>query len=127
MILALTGRVSALETLVGDTAVATQIANAISALDLANTYEAKGAAAQALTDAKAWMKRTRRSLLLLKDLTADVEANTAAIATLNGTGAGSVSKQVADAVAQIVSDAPEAYDTLKEISDWITSRPVLPR
>ena len=24
-------------------------------------------------------------------------------------------------MAQIVSDAPEAYDTLKEISDWITS------
>ena len=30
-------------------------------------------------------------------------------------------KQVADAVASIVSDAPEAYDTLKEISDWISN------
>ena len=50
-----------------------------------------------------------------------VAANETAIATLNGTGAGSVSKQVADAVAQIVADAPEAYDTLKEISDWISS------
>ena len=50
-----------------------------------------------------------------------ISANTTAIEVLNGTGAGSVSKQVADAVAQIVSDAPEAYDTLKEISDWITS------
>lgn len=57
----------------------------------------------------------------LDALTDDVEANTAAITTLNGTGEGSVSKQVADAVAQIVSDAPEAYDTLKEISDWISS------
>lgn len=43
------------------------------------------------------------------------------IDTLNGTGEGSVAKQVADAVAQIVSDAPEAYDTLKEISDWISN------
>ena len=119
---ALTGRVSALETLVGDTAVATQIANAISALDLVNTYEAKGAAAQALTDAKAYADEKDATISAsVEGLTADVEANTAAIATLNGTGAGSVSKQVADAVAQIVSDAPEAYDTLKEISDWITS------
>lgn len=37
--------IDALEGLVGTTAVATQIANAISALDLANTYEAKGTAA----------------------------------------------------------------------------------
>lgn len=57
----------------------------------------------------------------VESLTSSVESNTAAIETLNGTGEGSVSKQVADAVAQIVSDAPEAYDTLKEISDWISS------
>lgn len=50
-----------------------------------------------------------------------VSANETAIATLNGTGDGSVSKQVADAVASIVADAPEAYNTLKEISDWISS------
>lgn len=37
--------IAALETLVGNTAVATQIANAIAALDLDNTYEAKGTAA----------------------------------------------------------------------------------
>ena len=50
-----------------------------------------------------------------------VSATETAIDTLNGTGAGSVKKQVADAVAGIVADAPEAYDTLKEISDWITN------
>lgn len=50
-----------------------------------------------------------------------VSANTAAITVLNGTGEGSVQKQVSDAVAAIVADAPEAYDTLKEISDWISS------
>ena len=50
-----------------------------------------------------------------------ISANETAIATLNGTGEGSVSKQVADAVASIVADAPEAYNTLKEISDWISS------
>lgn len=55
------------------------------------------------------------------ELKANVAANTAAIGTLNGTGEGSVKKAVADAVASIVADAPEAYDTLKEISDWISS------
>lgn len=50
-----------------------------------------------------------------------ISANEEAITILNGTGAGSVDKKVADAVASIVADAPEAYDTLKEISDWITS------
>ena len=52
-----------------------------------------------------------------------VKANKDAIDVLNG-GAekeGSVAKQVADAVASIVAEAPEAYDTLKEISDWISS------
>lgn len=52
---------------------------------------------------------------------ADVAKNTAAINTLNGTGDGSVKKAVSDAVASIVNGAPEAYDTLKEISDWISS------
>ena len=50
-----------------------------------------------------------------------IKANTDAITILNGDGEGSVSKQVSDAVAKIVADAPEAYDTLKEISDWITN------
>ena len=56
---AVEGKASANETaiagvkgLVGDTAVATQIQNAIAALNLGTTYDAKGAAAQALTDAK---------------------------------------------------------------------------
>lgn len=39
-----TADITALQNLVGDTKVSTQIANAISALDLANTYEAKGSA-----------------------------------------------------------------------------------
>lgn len=54
-------------------------------------------------------------------LKAEVNKNTTAIATLNGTGDGSVKKAVSDAVASIVNGAPEAYDTLKEISDWISS------
>lgn len=90
---ALADKVTALETLVGSEAVATQIANAIAALKLAETYATKD----------------------------EVKAVSDAIAVLNGTGEGSVDKKVADAVAAIVADAPESMDTLKEISDWISS------
>lgn len=45
-----TDAIKALQTLVGNTAVATQIANAITDLDLANTYEVKGAAATVKTE-----------------------------------------------------------------------------
>lgn len=46
-----------------------------------------------------------------------------AVDVLNGTGDGSVSKTVADSIAQIIADAPEDLDTLKEISDWISAHP----
>lgn len=50
-----------------------------------------------------------------------VNANTSAIGVLNGTSEGSVAKTVADAIAKIVANAPESFDTLKEISDWIST------
>lgn len=52
-------------------------------------------------------------------LVKQVADNKAAIDTLNGdkTITGSVAYQIA----QIVSDAPESYDTLKEIATWITN------
>lgn len=48
-------------------------------------------------------------------------ANETAIGVLNGdeTVDGSVKKTVADKIAEIVASAPEDFDTLKEISDWI--------
>lgn len=57
-------------------------------------------------------------LQLFKDRTAR-----AAIEVLNGdnTITGSVKKTVADEVAKIIADAPESFDTLKEIADWITN------
>ena len=50
-----------------------------------------------------------------------IKANTDAITVLNGEGTGSVKKTVADEIAKVVGDAPESLDTLKEISDWISS------
>ena len=46
-----------------------------------------------------------------------------AIAKLNGDDNvdGSVKKQVKDAINAVVDGAPEAFDTLKEIADWIGS------
>lgn len=59
------------------------------------------------------------------DVLAAIEANTNALAILNGDveTAGSVAKIAADAakaeVAAVVDSAPEALDTLKEIATWI--------
>lgn len=50
-----------------------------------------------------------------------IEANETAISTLNGTGDGSVKKAVSDGIAEVVSGAPEDFDTLKEMSDWIST------
>lgn len=54
-------------------------------------------------------------------ISAIATGNSDAIAVLNGTGEGSVSKTVADKIAEIIDGAPESFDTLKEISDWINS------
>lgn len=54
-------------------------------------------------------------------LSSRVSANESAIATLNGTGDGSVAKTVTDKIAEVVAGAPEDFDTLKEISDWVSS------
>lgn len=56
-------------------------------------------------------------------LVKDVADNADAIALLNRTDGtvGSVKKTVDDAIAAVVANAPTAFDTLKEIADWIGS------
>ena len=66
------GEIDALQTLVGSESVATQIQNAITALDLANTYDAKGSAAAVQGDLNSY-KTTNN---------AAVAANTSAIAAI---------------------------------------------
>lgn len=41
------------------------------------------------------------------------------MATLLGSGQGSISQQISSAIAAVVDSAPAAFDTLKEIADWI--------
>jgi hypothetical protein len=50
-----------------------------------------------------------------------VKANEDAIVVINGSGEGSIKKAAADAVATVLDDAPESFDTLKEVADWIAS------
>lgn len=56
-----------------------------------------------------------------EDLATAARTNAAAIETLNKTdgSAGSIKKIVDDAIAKVVAEAPAAFDTLKEMSDWI--------
>lgn len=156
----LAGRVTAIEALVGSTAVATQIANAISALNLDETYAAKAhthkiadvtGLSDAIADAKAagtaaqsdvdaleakvgTVPENKTVVQMISDaqtaatyddaeVKAGIAANTAAIATLNGeaTVKGSVKKTVSDEIAKVVAGAPESFDTLKEVSDWIST------
>ena len=50
-----------------------------------------------------------------------IAQNKEAITVLNGTGEGSVKKTVSDAITELVNGADAAYDTLKEISDYIAN------
>lgn len=172
--------ISALETLVGNTAVATQISNAISALDLANTYEPKGTGAKEAGKVQAALdsytttndsvvysiqnslnsyKTTNDAVVsavqsdisalntkvgtvpdgktvveMISDaqdaatyddtaLKSRVSANETAISTLNGTGAGSVSKTVTDAINDFATKVSDdgTVNTFKELIDYAAS------
>lgn len=73
---------------------------------------------KALEDAKAYADGL---IAADSDFEKRVAANEAAIGVLNGEGEGSVKKSVADAIAGVVANAPEDFDTLKEVADWIGS------
>lgn len=66
-----------------------------------------------------------KAVLDAKAAQSDLNAVSAKVTTLIGAVEGDDAKSVraisAEEVAKIVSDAPEAYDTLKEIADWISS------
>jgi hypothetical protein len=78
-------RVSALESLVGETAVSTQISNAISDLNLANTYDAKGAAADALSSAKTYADGKDADIQAAQDAADAAQGDVDALAETIGT------------------------------------------
>ena len=85
--------------------------------------EAKGYAVKTEVDAsiKAVDDKITAANTAATELADRVSANETAITTLNGTGEGSVTRTVADKIAEVVAGANEDFDTLKEIADWIMS------
>lgn len=54
-------------------------------------------------------------------LSSQISSNTELLTILTGDGVSSISEQIQREVAAIVDEAPEAFDTLKEIADWISN------
>ena len=86
----------------------------------ANTAFGKAAAAQAEAEAASGQFLVLdNSLKESGAVGSKIKANADAIGVLNGTGAGSVSKAVADAKAELVGDAAADYNTLGKLEDKI--------
>lgn len=133
----------------GAGSIQTQIANAIEALKLAETYEAKGdaakaqaaaeayadsladnydaagAAAQALQDAKDYADgkfQVAGNYEAAGTAAGLNEAMDARVKVLEGIDHAALATDAADAaVARVVAGAPEAFDTLKDVADWIAN------
>ena len=134
----------------GAGSITTQIENALAALDLPNTYEAKGDAAKAETAAKAYADGLAKNYevagaaktaednakayadgLVMADGVAKFDAAGTA-AGLNDAMDTRVAKleaidhdqlvadAAASAVATVLDGAPEKFDTLKEVAQWIS-------
>ena len=107
----------------GAGSITTQIENAISALDLPNSYDVKGAAAQALEDAKAdaeanyQVKGDYEIAGTAAGLNSAMDARVKILEAIDHSTLAS--DAAASAVATILDGAPEKFDTLKEVADWI--------
>lgn len=106
---ALAGRVTAVENLVGSTAVATQIANAISELNLASTYEAKGAAKAVQGDTTSTVKSVEDALNTYKS------TNDSAVAAAKK--AGDDAQSDVDALEEKVGTVPDDKTVVQMIED----------
>ena len=130
----------------GAGSIATQIDNAIAALDLPNTYEAKGAAAKAEAAAKAYAdglagnyevagaaKTAEDNAKAYADGLVDNydaagtaaglnDAMDARVKVLEGIDHDKLAADAAAAaVAGVIDGAPESFDTLKEVAAWISN------
>lgn len=101
-------------------------ANADAIALLNKTDGTVGSVKKTVDDAIATQAAADASAYAAKSYEARVATNETAIATLNGDGEGSVKKAVADLEKKIMlgeatGTIAEAYDTVKEIADWIGS------
>lgn len=98
------------------------IADAYTKTEVDDLLTAKGNDITALQN-RVGMDDTSGLSLRIKTNETNIAANKAAIDVLNGESnvEGSVKKQVADAIAGVVANAPADFDTLKEVADWIAN------
>ena len=102
--------------------IATQIDNAIAALDLPNTYEAKGAADGALAAAKSYADGLAGNYDAAGTAKGFNDAMDARVVKLEAINHDKIAADAAAAaVAGVIDDAPESFDTLKEVAAWIAS------
>jgi hypothetical protein len=130
--------IDALETLVGSTAVATQISTAINAIkdgttidsfaDVETALEGKQATGDyaTKTEAQGYANAKDTAIAAAKkagdDAQAAVNTLTTTVETLVGDDANKSARAIAaEETAKIVAGADKSYDTLKEIADWISS------
>ena len=134
--------IDALEGLVGGKAVGTQISDAIEALDLANTYDAKGAAADALADANEYADGLNTAMdTRVKAVEEKAHTHTFVESELNLIKAGDVAKwnaaeqnakDYADSLAENYDEAGAADQALTaankytddEIAEWVGTKTV---
>lgn len=114
--------IEALEGLVGTTAVATQIANAIAALDLANTYEAKGEAAKVQTALDEYKTANDAVISAIKDgetidSFADVESALAGKQAVGDYATKAEAQGYANAKDEAITAAQNAADKAQEEVD----------
>lgn len=95
----------------------------INALNLPNTYDAKGAAEQALTDAKSYADGKFQVAGNYEIAGTAANLNTAMdtrVAKLEAINHETLAADAAAAaVATVLDGAPESFDTLKEVAKWI--------
>ena len=106
----------------GAGSIATQIDNAIAALDLPNTYEAKGEAAKAEAAAKSYADGLASNYDAAGTAAGLNSAMDTRVAALEAIDHNKIATDAAAAaVAGVIDDAPESFDTLKEVAAWIAN------
>ena len=123
----LSGRVDDLEVLVGDDPVATQIQNAITALDLDNTYDAKGAADDVQSDLDAYKTANDGVIAAIKNGTgidsfADVETALAGKQAVGDYATKAEAQGYADAKDASIAAAKKAGDDAQADVDALEAK-----
>lgn len=121
------GNITSLKGLVGDTAVATQIQNAITALDLDNTYDAKGAAAAVQANLETYETSNDAVIAAIKDGTdidsfADVETALAGKQAVGDYATKAEAQGYADAKDDAIAAAKKAGDDAQADVDALEAK-----